>query len=72
MAIIKKDYETIQTENATEYYDEVLKERAIPDPRDGLKPIHRRILWGMHVHKWESNKPHVKSAKITGSIIGKQ
>jgi len=70
MAIIEKDYAVVQKENMQKYYEEILTERAIPDPRDGLKPIHRRILWGMFQHKWNSSKAHVKSAKITGAIAG--
>ena len=70
MRIIKKDYTDIQREDMTQYYGTVLKDRAVLDPRDGLKPIHRRILWGMLQHRFLSNKPHVKSAKITGAIAG--
>lgn len=68
--IIKRDYNDVMTENMTEYYEEVLTDRAVFDPRDGMKPIHRRILWTMLQHRFLSNKAHVKSAKITGAVAG--
>jgi len=58
------------SDDMIQYYKEVLTDRAVFNPIDGMKPIHRRILWGMLQHKWASNKPHVKSAKITGAIAG--
>jgi DNA gyrase/topoisomerase IV subunit A len=70
LAIINKDYIEVMTEDMKQYYKEVLTDRAVFNPIDGMKPIHRRILWGMHQHKWNSNKPHVKSAKVTGAIAG--
>lgn len=42
--------------------------RAFPDVRDGLKPGMRCILWEMYTKKYTNNKPHVKSAKISGSV----
>ncbi|PIU31132.1 MAG: DNA gyrase subunit A, partial [Syntrophobacteraceae bacterium CG07_land_8_20_14_0_80_61_8] len=45
--------------------------RAIPDVRDGLKPVHRRILFAMHELKNDFNKPYKKSARIVGDVIGK-
>ena len=44
--------------------------RAIPDVRDGLKPVHRRILYAMLTNNWFSNGPHVKCAKIVGEVLG--
>lgn len=44
--------------------------RAFPDVRDGLKPSQRYCLWEMHVKKYTSDKPHVKSAKISSAVIG--
>lgn len=48
-------------------YD-VNNNRAFPDIRDGLKPSQRCILWDMWKKKYTSNKPHVKSAKISGNV----
>ncbi len=44
--------------------------RAIPDVRDGLKPVHRRIIYAMLTNNWYSNGPHVKCAKIVGEVLG--
>lgn len=53
-----------------DYAMSVITSRAIPDVRDGLKPVHRRILWGMHEMGVRSDRPHVKSAKVTGEVMG--
>ena len=70
MAVVDRDYIDIMTEDMKKYYKEVLTDRAVFNPIDGLKPIHRRILWGMYQHRWNTSKPHVKSAKIAGAIAG--
>ncbi len=49
----------------------VIVSRAIPDARDGLKPVHRRILWSMHENGYAWNKPYRKSARVVGDVIGK-
>jgi len=49
----------------------VIVSRALPDARDGLKPVHRRILYSMHEQGHTSDKKHVKSARIVGDVIGK-
>lgn len=54
-----------------DYAMSVIVSRAIPDVRDGLKPVHRRILYSMHESGYFSNKPHRKSARIVGDVIGK-
>ncbi|WP_342270839.1 DNA gyrase subunit A [Buchnera aphidicola] len=54
-----------------DYAMSVIIGRALPDVRDGLKPVHRRILFAMSVLKNEWNKPHKKSARIVGDVIGK-
>ncbi len=49
----------------------VIVSRALPDVRDGLKPVHRRILYSMHENGYEWNKPYRKSARVVGDVIGK-
>ena len=56
--------------NFIEYAAAVNTDRAIPDARDGLKPVAKRILWSAFEEKRTSNKPHVKSAKIVGDVMG--
>lgn len=52
------------------YAMSVIVGRALPDVRDGLKPVHRRILYAMHDRAWRSDRPFVKCAKIVGEVIG--
>ena len=54
-----------------DYAMSVIVGRALPDIRDGLKPVHRRILYGMHDMGLAPNRPTVKCAKITGQVMGK-
>ncbi|MCL4764729.1 MAG: DNA gyrase subunit A [Hyphomicrobiaceae bacterium] len=54
-----------------DYAMSVIVSRALPDVRDGLKPVHRRILFGMHELGLEANKPYKKSARVVGDVIGK-
>ncbi len=54
-----------------DYAMSVIIGRALPDVRDGLKPVHRRILYSMYELKNEYNKPYKKSARIVGDVIGK-
>ncbi len=54
-----------------DYAMSVIVGRALPDARDGLKPVHRRIMFGMHEISNTSNKPFKKSARIVGEILGK-
>lgn len=54
-----------------DYAMSVIIGRAIPDVRDGLKPVHRRIMYAMHELKNDFNKPYKKSARIVGDVIGK-
>lgn len=65
---------SIEDEMKSSYMDyamSVIVSRAIPDVRDGLKPVHRRILYSMHEGGYFSSKPHKKSARIVGDVIGK-
>ncbi|MBK8682306.1 MAG: DNA gyrase subunit A [Chitinophagales bacterium] len=64
----------IEEEMKTAYIDysmSVIVSRAIPDVRDGLKPVHRRVLFGMHDLGVNYNKPYKKSARIVGEVLGK-
>jgi len=54
-----------------DYAMSVIVARALPDARDGLKPVHRRILFSMHENGYEWNKPYRKSARVVGDVIGK-
>lgn len=65
---------TIEDELKQSYLDyamSVIVGRALPDVRDGLKPVHRRVLYAMHELKNDWNKPYKKSARIVGDVIGK-
>jgi DNA gyrase subunit A len=54
-----------------EYAMSVIVARALPDARDGFKPVHRRVLFAAHELGIKSNTPHKKSARIVGEVIGK-
>jgi DNA gyrase subunit A len=54
-----------------DYAMSVIVGRALPDVRDGLKPVHRRVLYAMHMLGNYSNKPYMKSARVVGDVIGK-
>jgi len=54
-----------------DYAMSVIVSRALPDVRDGLKPVHRRILYAMKENGYDSNKPYRKSARIVGDVMGK-
>lgn len=54
-----------------DYAMSVIVSRALPDIRDGLKPVHRRILFSMHETGYDWNKPYRKSARVVGDVIGK-
>ena len=63
----------IQQQMQSAYLDyamSVIIGRALPDVRDGLKPVHRRILFAMHERAWRHENPYVKCAKIVGEVIG--
>ena len=67
------DHNNIVEEVSTsfiEYALSVIKSRALPDLRDGLKPVHRRILWSMFESGYTPDKPHRKSAKTVGEVMG--
>src|SRR6188508_1281722 len=54
-----------------QYSMSVIVGRALPDVRDGLKPVHRRILFSMYESGYTHNKPYKKSARVVGDVIGK-
>ncbi|HVY15665.1 MAG TPA: DNA gyrase subunit A [Rhodopila sp.] len=54
-----------------DYAMSVIVSRALPDARDGLKPVHRRILYGMHEAGYTPDKPYRKSARVVGDVMGK-
>lgn len=65
---------SIVTEMRTSFLDyamSVIVARALPDVRDGLKPVHRRILWGAYESGFVAGKPYRKSARIVGEVMGK-
>ncbi|MAN61584.1 MAG: DNA gyrase subunit A [Parvibaculum sp.] len=65
---------SIEEEMKTSYLDyamSVIVSRALPDVRDGLKPVHRRILYAMNESGYDWNKPYRKSARIVGDVMGK-
>ncbi|RKY99582.1 MAG: DNA gyrase subunit A [Ignavibacteriae bacterium] len=65
---------SLEEEMKSSYIDysmSVIVSRALPDVRDGLKPVHRRVLYGMHELGMAHNKPHKKSARIVGEVLGK-
>ena len=54
-----------------DYAMSVIVSRALPDVRDGLKPVHRRILFSMHENNYTPDRPYNKSARVTGDTMGK-
>ena len=58
-------------EDFLSYSMSVIIDRALPDVRDGMKPVHRRVLWAMYDAGFLPDKPHVKSANIVGEVMGK-
>ena len=69
--IIKINIEEEMKAAYIDYSMSVIVSRALPDVRDGLKPVHRRVLFGMNELGSNSNKPYKKSARIVGEVMGK-
>ena len=63
--------ETVLGDRFGRYSKYIIQERAIPDIRDGLKPVQRRILYGMNELKVNANSPYKKCARIVGEVMGK-
>lgn len=68
--ILKNSLEEIMADRFARYSKYIIQERALPDARDGLKPVQRRILWAMYEDGNTFNKPYHKSAKTVGNVIG--
>ena len=69
--IIPVDLEDEMKKSYIDYAMSVIVGRALPDVRDGLKPVHRRILYSMYELGLTSDKPYRKSARIVGDVLGK-
>jgi len=69
--IVKVNIEEEMKSAYIDYSMSVIVSRALPDVRDGLKPVHRRVLFGMSELGVQSNKPYKKSARIVGEVLGK-
>src|ERR671915_626256 len=74
METLDRNYVNIEDEmrrSSLDYAMSVIIGRALPDVRDGFKPVHRRVLWAMHELGNQHNKAYKKSARIVGDVIGK-
>lgn len=69
--IFEYSLEEIMETGFGRYSKEIIQERALPDVRDGLKPVQRRILYSMFISGFKHDKPHRKSARAVGDIMGK-
>ncbi|MGI6782305.1 MAG: DNA topoisomerase IV subunit A, partial [Acholeplasmataceae bacterium] len=69
--IIKSSFNEIVGERFGRYSKYIIQDRALPDVRDGLKPVQRRILYAMYEMGMFQNKPYKKSARIAGEVMGK-
>ncbi|MEZ5541943.1 MAG: DNA gyrase subunit A, partial [Pseudomonadota bacterium] len=69
--ILPVNLEDEMKQSYLDYAMSVIVGRALPDVRDGLKPVHRRVLYGMYEGGYDWNKPYKKSARIVGDVMGK-
>ncbi len=69
--ILKQSLDQIMSERFGRYSKYIIQDRALPDARDGLKPVQRRILYAMNELGLTYNKPYKKSARVVGEVIGK-
>lgn len=69
--IVDRTVEQEMEQSYLQYSMSVIVSRALPDVRDGLKPVHRRILYSMEKNSWKPGSKFVKSARITGDVMGK-
>jgi DNA gyrase subunit A len=68
--IVQTDFCDEMSQSFVDYSVSVITDRAIPDVRDGLKPVHRRILYAMHTMGVHNSGPHKKVARIVGTTMG--
>ena len=69
--IIKTEFSDVMQKSYIDYAMSVICQRALPDVRDGLKPVQRRVLYAMQELGLSADKPHRKSARIVGDTMGK-
>ena len=69
--IVPVDINSEMKDAYLQYSMSVIVGRALPDVRDGLKPVHRRVLFSMYESSYLHNKPYKKSARVVGDVIGK-
>src|SRR5690625_2614311 len=69
--VVQVSLEDEMRQSYLDYAMSVIVGRALPDVRDGLKPVHRRVLFAMHELGNDFNKPYEKSARVVGDVIGK-
>jgi DNA gyrase subunit A len=69
--ILPANIEKEMKDSYLDYSMSVIVSRALPDVRDGLKPVHRRVLYGMHELALQFNRPYKKSARVVGEVLGK-
>ena len=69
--IIQTDLRNEMSRSYMEYAMSVIVGRALPDARDGLKPVHRRILYAMYELGLTSDRPYLKCARVVGEVLGK-
>src|SRR5256885_10159862 len=69
--ILPRQIEDEMRESYIDYSMSVIVSRALPDVRDGLKPVHRRVLYGMNELGMAPNRPYKKSARVVGEVLGK-
>src|SRR5512139_2017573 len=69
--VIPVDIEDEMRGSYIDYSMSVIVARALPDVRDGLKPVHRRVLYGMQELGLQASRPYKKSARIVGEVLGK-
>ena len=69
--ILPRELETEMRESYIDYSMSVIAGRALPDVRDGLKPVHRRVLYSMYEQGITPDKPHKKCARVVGDVLGK-
>src|SRR5438132_10200260 len=69
--ILPRQLEDEMRDSYIDYSMSVIVSRALPDVRDGLKPVHRRVLYGMNELGMPPNRPYKKSARVVGEVLGK-